>query len=197
MDLKKAAEKFVKELLSSPPTTDYPYHNLEHTMKVVNHVKFLGNYENVDPGDMEKLIVAAWFHDSGYSVSYHKHEEKGILIAKKFLSERHAPNALNSQIEHLIRATIMPQNPQNAIEGVLCDADMFHLSQEDIVEQSLALWKESNMVNGRNISRQKYLNTTLKLLTEHHYFTNYGKNKLERKKEANIRRVMDYLNENL
>lgn len=196
-DLNKKAEEYITRILQQGPTADYPYHNIYHTRKVVEYAEFLAEKENIPVTERQKIKFAAWFHDAGYSISYYNHEEYGIRLAKDFLEQKSISNGFVIPVEDMIRATIMPQKPETNLEMILCDADMYHLSEGNIIEQSLDLMEEWKMVTGRHITGHKYLRTTLNLMTSHRYFTTYGKQVLEEKKQNNLRKVMDYLNRNL
>ncbi|MBT8267629.1 MAG: HD domain-containing protein, partial [Bacteroidia bacterium] len=61
----RASEKYVSELLLNELPSDFLYHNLTHTKRVVNKVKELAQGEKIEEQDLSALLVAAWFHDVG------------------------------------------------------------------------------------------------------------------------------------
>ncbi|MEZ0128372.1 HD domain-containing protein, partial [Flavobacterium sp. LBUM151] len=88
MNLIEQSEDFVSNLLKDKLSNLYSYHNFNHTLTVVNAVKELCKKEDVDGKDKEMLLVAAWFHDTGYTIGYEKHEEESVKIVTKFLKEK-------------------------------------------------------------------------------------------------------------
>ncbi len=41
--------------------------------------------------EIEWLIIAVWFHETGYSICYKNHEKESTNIAKKFLIKERMP----------------------------------------------------------------------------------------------------------
>ncbi len=194
MSLIRRVEEYARKLLRQEPVSAYPYHNLEHTSSVVEHAEEIGKHEKIEEPDFKILMISAWFHDIGYTRDYRKHELKGAEIAREFLGSIN--NKLVEKVEACIISTRLPQSPANQVEEILCDADMFHLSQDGLIESSDKLRQEINMVLHRNISLYDYLHGTLKLLESHQYFTDYARQNLEIKKENNVRIIQEYLAEN-
>ena len=67
MDILKITEDYVRNLLKDKLSSSYSYHNLEHTIQVVDKVKILSKEEHINPEDTENLLLAAWFHDRAVS----------------------------------------------------------------------------------------------------------------------------------
>ena len=78
-------EKHASSLLISELEHVYTYHNLSHTQRVVESSKELIESEKINENDAEDLLIAAWFHDTGYIKGVEKHEEQSVGIASKFL----------------------------------------------------------------------------------------------------------------
>ena len=87
MNLIEQSEDFVGNLLKDKLSNLYSYHNFNHTFTVVTAVKELCKKEDVSGEDKEALLVAAWFHDTGYIEGYENHEKKSTEIAANFLRE--------------------------------------------------------------------------------------------------------------
>ncbi|MDZ7742510.1 MAG: HD domain-containing protein [Bacteroidota bacterium] len=191
MSLIRRVEEYVRSLLSQEPVSAYPYHNLNHTMSVVSHAKEIGQHEDIDELDFKTLLISAWFHDIGYTRDYKKHELKGAEIAREFLGSMN--HRLVEKVESSIISTRLPQSPANHVEMILCDADMFHLSEDGLIESSDKLRREINMVLKREMSLTDYLQGTLKLLKSHQYFSAYARKTLEIKKVKNINIIREYL----
>ena len=68
------------------------YHNFSHTSHVVNTVTDICLSESVDSDDQEILELAAWFHDTGYTRGFERHEEESVKIAKEFLQKHNYPS---------------------------------------------------------------------------------------------------------
>ena len=80
-------EKHVSSLLRSELPHTFIYHNLGHTRRVVKSTRELIEGENIPEDQIEQLLIAAWFHDVGYTDGYENHEERSIEVATSFLKE--------------------------------------------------------------------------------------------------------------
>ena len=74
MILISKAQDFVTTLLKDKLSSEYTYHNLTHTKGVVAAVTTLCQEEKVEGEDREALLIAAWFHDTGFITGCSNHE---------------------------------------------------------------------------------------------------------------------------
>src|SRR5688572_2018663 len=74
------------------------YHTYKHTTDTVNEARILGEAHNLEPDQMEVLLLAAWLHDTGYIDTYLGHEENSARLATKFLQDQGYPAEKISQI---------------------------------------------------------------------------------------------------
>ena len=51
MDILKISEDYVKNLMKDRLSSAYMYHNLNHTIQVVDQLKILAKEENINPED--------------------------------------------------------------------------------------------------------------------------------------------------
>ena len=61
------------------------YHNVEHTLQIMNNVKRLSEMEGLDEETSNLLYVAAAYHDSGFLIKYDNNEPEGVRIADLIL----------------------------------------------------------------------------------------------------------------
>ena len=64
--------RFVLDLLES--VNHYPYHNINHTLDVYARVGYLTDKEGVHSEDRVDLLIAALFHDTGFTIQYKDNE---------------------------------------------------------------------------------------------------------------------------
>jgi predicted metal-dependent HD superfamily phosphohydrolase len=190
-------EKFVFELFEEKKENTYSYHNFQHTQSVVEHAKIIGEKCSFSETEMKILIIAAWFHDTGYLFSPLNHEEKSIIITKEFLKKNNLDDKTINKITTCIEATRFPQKPSNIIASALCDADLFHLSENDFFEKSLTLRNEINELYHKNMDLKTYWEITLELFKIHKYFTPYGQSVLSKTKEINYQLLEKKINEEI
>jgi predicted metal-dependent HD superfamily phosphohydrolase len=189
----KDVATFVKTLFDNELPEGMYFHNLDHTNNVVESVTEIGIMSG-SLTTMEQTIVslAAWFHDCGYCHTYIGHEDSSISIATNFLNEQHCDITLIVQVTACIAATKVPQRPQNLLQELLCDADMAHLAKSNYIDYANRLKQEWQIHLNKHFSEKQWRDLNLELLTQHKYFTAYGKDVLEVEKLKNIERLLNY-----
>src|SRR5690606_4343989 len=91
------------------------------------------------------------------------------------------------RIKSLILSTKVPQNPQNLLEEIICDADLYHLGSEGFLEQSLLLKREKEYSEQREIPLIDWLKQTRDFMLKHQYNTDYAKMIIQEGKEKNLK----------
>lgn len=186
----KKAAWHCRSLLSRFLPTDLYFHNLEHTQEVVLACKFIAEASGLPTREIELLLIAAWFHDTGYIVDYQAHEKYSEQIALNWLAGSALSRLDKSKVIGCIRATQMPQQPHTLLEEIICDADLIHLSTEEYERKAALLYEEWKCVRGLNPSPKEWMINNIDFLTNHQYFTGYGQQILEVKKERNISNLL-------
>ncbi len=181
--------KAYAEATLSQLNDSYAYHNIYHTKKVAEAVKEIGEKSNLTEDQMETATIAAWLHDTGYIMGCEDHETNSVEAAKKILTEWDASPEKISAVCKAIEATEMPQAPKDIVDMVVCDADLYHLSHEDLLETGHRLRKELAHVSKKEFTDKEWVKFNLKFLEGHTYFTDYGKTVLEKSKRKNIKRL--------
>src|SRR5688572_2295549 len=127
---------FVESLFEKQLPDQYTYHNIQHTREVVAAAQLIGVKSSLLQEDQEVVLLAAWLHDAGYCSRYDNHEEDSMRFARKFLEEQQTDLAKTEKVLGCIKATRYPQQPQNLLEEVLCDADMYHITLDNYFERA-------------------------------------------------------------
>jgi len=192
-DIITAAETYVKEILWRDLPENITYHSINHTIDVGESVLEIGRKQNINEEDIEVLQIAAWFHDLGYTKGCDSHEKFGADMARSFLSSNGYSNEKIQQVVGCIMATTMPQNPQNNLEKILCDADMLHLASEDYFKKADLLHKEIQHTKDCKISELEWLKMNEDFLNQHCFFTDYAKEKYESKVKENLKKISQRL----
>jgi predicted metal-dependent HD superfamily phosphohydrolase len=186
-DLVALAREFATIIFETKVNKTFRYHNLEHTRLVVRATEELADYYQLPKDNRDALVIAAWFHDTGFSSGQASgHEAVSAGLAAKFLDEQQADPALKERVIKCIEATKMPQTPGPLIEQILCDADLYHLGSGDFTTLNEALRLELKETSSEDISRKKWRRTNISFMENHHYFTDYAKRKLQPVKEQHI-----------
>ncbi len=190
-DIIKKVETYVKQLFEERKQYQYSYHNQNHTLSVVRQAIKIGKCCRFTPHEMFVLVISAWFHDVGYLYTTASHEEKGKLIAMEFLASFDIERETLVAISECIDATHFPQKPTSKISYALCDADLFHLSEDDFFEKSLKMKMEINELYNKDMDLLTYWEVTYELFMMHTYHSPYGKKVLARGKERNCLKLRE------
>lgn len=183
------AKQFVRNVFRQKGSADLYYHNFTHTAEVVKITEEISNALSVKDEEKEMLLIAAWFHDVGYTERCKRHEEVGIRMVNSFLEEKGYPKEKIDIVSSLINATKMPRNPQNLLEKIICDADLYHLGTNQFDAKGELLREELEKQNGGKINEKDWLETNLDFFKQHKFYTNYAKDKFETQKNINYIKI--------
>jgi len=185
------AQLYVLDLLRNQQMKSFTFHNYAHTLQVVQTAFDLAIHQNIAATQQEALLLAAWFHDTGYRVTYRGHEAESQQIAASFLQERHYPQDQIETVLHCIGATKVAQAPQNQLEEIIRDADLFHLSAPDYDTALQNLRQEWQLFLGKSTSDYDWLIENFSFLNKHQYHTIYAKEHWKAGKLKNIEWLED------
>jgi predicted metal-dependent HD superfamily phosphohydrolase len=186
--VQKTAE-YAENLLQSNIPADLVYHNLDHTIDVAESSLKIGRRSGLEESELEILLIAAWMHDVGYTVTYNGHEEAGVAIAESFLRGIGYPEERIARVAGGIMATKVPQSPQNLLEDVLCDADLCHLGRGDFERKGNLLRLEWERHLGNRMSDIEWLKLNRDFLKGHRFHTTYAAIEYEPKRLENIAKL--------
>ena len=167
-------EQFVINLLNEKLDASFVYHNVSHTQRVVDKTKELIEGLQVEEKLANNLIVAAWFHDTGYIKSIENHEKEGVKIAKSFLKDKEVSDEIIKEISSLIMATKMGTVPKNLSEKIIRDADCAHLGSKNFSDKTSLLRKEWELTKDYKLSDEKWNEENIKFLTNHRYHSDFA-----------------------
>lgn len=186
-------KEYVTGMLSRELPEHMTYHSMNHTFDVVASANEIANKQELTLDELEILNIAAWFHDVGYTESFEDHETKGAELARSFLEEQSYPEDKIKRVEGCIMATQMPQQPQNKLEQILCDADLLHLARSDYFKKADLLHQEIQSTKLCTISEKDWLKMNQDFLNNHCFFTDYAKNHYESAVKENLRKIRERL----
>lgn len=186
------AEKFVQDLFSEKLPNTYIYHNFKHTQRVVKSTKELIEKSQIPVKEEEALLLAAWFHDTGYTEAYKRHEEISAEIAEKWLMQQNADSQLIEEVKRIILATRMQAQPKDLPEEIIKDADTSHLAKEYFEETSEFLRQELKLEKIKNYSHQEWIEKNIELFTGvHQYYTPYARKNWNEQKDKNLYELLN------
>ncbi|PUB33845.1 putative metal-dependent HD superfamily phosphohydrolase [Elizabethkingia sp. YR214] len=195
MTLVQKAGFFIENLFKDKLSPAFLYHNYKHTQEVVANAEILAYADNLNEEEKEILLVACWFHDSGYTEDIMLHEEKSCEIAAKFLKAEGVNEDFIRRVKELIMSTKICCKPDNRIENIIRDADSSHLASEDYFTYSDNLRKEWEQTLGKDFSKKKWNLDNLRFFRFHQFNTDYAKQNWNPIKEKNLQKIENMLQE--
>ena len=184
------AQDFVSDLFSNKVDKAIHFHTLQHTQEVLAGCEAMADYYRLEDDDRFALMLAAWFHDTGYSSGQAMgHEGVSVELASKFLQEQRVDPSIINKVVGCINATRLPQNPHSLLEQIMCDADLYHLGTSDFKEKNRLLRAELNDFGNLDLSKKDWRKKNIDFLSRHTYFTSYAKENLDPLKQVYLQEL--------
>ena len=166
------------------PSLDY--HNVGHTLDVLDQVICLADLAQLSERERELLVVAAMYHDAGFLHQKALNEPIGAELAAKAMST--AGGYTRSEIKtvkHMILDTTLlmddcAQISNTDLSPYLLDADLSNLGRQCFWEQTEAVASEAG------IAFNDFLPISLGLMHRHSWQSDAGDQLYEQQKQRNI-----------
>jgi len=179
----KEAKSYIEQYFTDKR---FAYHSLQHTLSVYNTAKLIAEKEKTKSKKVELLLLAALFHDTGFSVDPKNHEQISAQNAEDFLSKNGYDDKDISVVTNTILATNVDTEPTNELEFIIKDADLAHLGQKCFNQNSLKLKEEKETIENRQISLEDWTISNIKFLTKHGWYTKSAKKLFNNRKKKNL-----------
>ena len=190
----KQAEDFVTQYLNDHLDANFVYLNLAHTQRVVKKTKELTEESDIADTEKQQLIIAAWFHDTGFTKTIEDHETESVMIASEFLKSNDISEDFIEAIRKLIMATRMAYEPKNELEGLIKDADCAHVSSKKYTDYASLLRKEWELTLGKKITKSEWLKENIQFLSKHTFYTTLALSKWQKRKGKNLANLLQSQN---
>jgi uncharacterized protein len=190
----EGVKSFILEKLKNDLKTSLYYHDINHTLDVLESAGRLLTDEGI--GEYEQLLVktACLFHDSGMLKTYIGHEEASCELVSETLPEYgYSPKSIAS-INKMIITTKLPQSAQSQLEKIICDADLDYLGRDDFYMISHRLKHEWDIHNIRKTSLKEWYILQIDFLGNHRFFTKSAIASREQQKQQNLSEIIEMLN---
>lgn len=191
MDMKliQKARDHVREIFYKDVPEEYAYHNYNHTMNVVNAVEDLATEAEVSDDDREILLLAAYFHDIGFSKDPDNHEEYSQKLARQFLEKEAYQDDKLQKVLQCIEATKISWDGEDQLCCLVKDADLSGLASSEFDDITEKLRKEMSFREKSIIDDKSWIKNNIEFLKSHHYQTEAGKTLYNAGKEENLKKL--------
>ncbi|MBV6439668.1 MAG: HD family phosphohydrolase [Haliscomenobacteraceae bacterium CHB4] len=187
--LLQETELYISDYFAKHISPEYVFHDFEHTVQTVAAARVIGEGFQLDDREMLLLVLATWFHDTGYSEGPKDHEERSCNNADHFLRGK-IPDTDLDIVLALIRATKVPQQPQNVLEQIICDADLSHLGMETYWDRTGKFRQELILARKTVMSEQDWVDFELNFMLNHNYHTAVANDLFNKRKAKHIQQLL-------
>ncbi len=178
------------ELLDKLPK-ELTYHNKAHTDDVLHEAILFGILDGLNEKELERLAVAASWHDVGFIERKNENEELAVKHFEESLKD--FPLEYGDDIKIMIMDTTVHKTDKgfeiimsNPISKYLLDADVSNFGREDFWEKRQQIAEERD-VNWEDIDeRREFLQSTLTFIENHNWHSDAAKNYRQEQKAKNI-----------
>ena len=168
------------KMRSSQELHGFFYHGWLHTKSFYDAICYLAVLEDVNTDELEKLKIAALYHDTGYTTGKSEdHEYKSAEIARQELPSFGIDEHDIYDICRLIVSTAQGYRPSNALEEIMRDADYEYLGRDYYPYVAELLRKE------KCVSDDVWKEEQISFLKEHKFLTSSAQLLFDNQKEIN------------
>ncbi|RPD49692.1 HD domain-containing protein [Hymenobacter sediminis] len=183
----KNAKAYALALLEQKLPPQLVYHSPKHTATVVKEARALGEAAGLGEADQEALVLAAWFHDIGYTEVYDGHEYRSAEMAGEWLRQQGYPSQRIEVVQNLIRSTHRDAPRETELEQLLVDADMSNMGRESFFAEAELLRAEWEAMLGKTYTNKEWAETQLAFLLAGKYYTKAAKERYQEQFKENIK----------
>ncbi len=182
----KQAGEYVFKLFKNQLSKKLVYHNYRHTFETVNEARDLGEKQNLPEDELQDLVLAAWFHDTGYVNTYDGHEEESIRFAREWLEQQQFPADRIERIAKCIHATTHSVEPETLLQELLVDADMSNIGKDIFFSTAELLRVEWEIFKDKSFSDREWAQFQMDFLLSTTFYTHQAQRKYASQLGINI-----------
>lgn len=182
-------ETYAVNFITREVPKDYAFHDLQHTISVVEAARTIGKDMNLQEDELEILQIAGWFHDMGYDQGPEGHEERGCEYAASFLSSLDYPAEKIEKVKSCIRATRLNHIPQTELEKIICDADLSHLGRRNYWDRCGRIRQELATTRNTVMTDEEWVSFELGFMQAHFFNTSVAQKLYGDRKTKHIQKL--------
>lgn len=186
------AHQWVEQHFTEKVDEHYVYHNFQHTLDVVKAAQEISKSYDLTEREMELLLTAAYFHDSGYDKGSQGHEERGQNYARSFLQAQDVEESDIQMVELIIETTKRGTETTHLLQKILRDADVGHLGSDQYWDRCSRVRQELLLTQQDFMSEDEWVDFELSFIQNHRYQTDAAFTLFNDKKQSNIKRLKKY-----
>jgi len=177
------------------------YHSKNHTLEVIKETILFALADGASRETIEEQAIAAAWHDVGFLKKKGQNETIAVDMFKsskafktfpKETSDEVVANILDTQM--VLTATGLSFTSERSVNKYILDADIGNFGRTDFFEKFSLLAKEAGLDLSNNGTKRNFMESTIKLLRNHKWYTESAQALRQDQKEANLRMLEEELN---
>ncbi len=180
------AAGFVADLFKKKLSNKYVYHNFNHTCETVEACLQAVEFYELNEKDHLLLLLAAWFHDTGYVNTYMNHEDASKDYAQKFMQEKNFDAADINLVKDLIESTRHGAKPENLLQEILHDADHINVGKKRFFRKAELLRIEWEIFLDKHFTNKEWALEQEKYIISTNFYTEFFRREYGSRREKNI-----------
>jgi len=184
-NLIQRADAHVYALLLKELDHSFVFHNYDHAQEVAEVAEELANAAELSESKKQALVLAAWFHDTGYIVSRNDHFAASARLAREFLDQEGADPELRERVPKLI-ASLEGDQPDNELAALLHDANVSFRGRKRFERRANLLRLEEEHHRGETFTLIKWQERILEQLMQTRYFSQEAHDEFSKRLNKNL-----------
>lgn len=170
-----AASQQVLNTSNQQYDTRFLYHSYERTVGIVTMAEEIAAESSISDTSLEIVLLAAWFHETGYFVDVTEAIPKSMDSARDFLSKEGYPKDKLQKVLACINATGDTVNPITIEEQILNDSIAAYTCGENFELHRPLLRLEWELMQNRHLTSFEWQQLQMQTLLQARFYTPYGK----------------------
>jgi uncharacterized membrane protein len=183
-----AAQHVFQLFRNAGPENPLVFHGFGRARALVDGCREIAEGAKLDEADLPVLLLAAWFHDTGYAVGPKGNRNQSAEQARAFLAEHKQPQPLIEEVEAAILASDSP-TPNNLVQEVLHDALLLPAASKNYFELADQFRLERERRNDEIHSDVEWSKICIAFFDNHPFRTRYAQLEYNGRRAANLVRL--------
>src|ERR1700682_3844124 len=142
-----AAQNVFQLFRSAGPDNPLVFHSFGRARALVDASREVAKGAKLDDGDLPVLLLAAWFHNTGYAVGPKGNRKQSAEVARAFLAEQGQLQELADEVAAAIQSSDSP-SPDKPVQELMHDALLLPIASKNYQELAEQFRLERGRRNG-------------------------------------------------
>ncbi len=180
------AQAHVKDLFLQKLSPHFVFHNYSYTEKMVETCCEFAEQADLSKKEVQNLLVAAWFSQTGLTQSSGPAWEESREILSQFLAAEEMERGRQEHILDILEGAFEKAAPESVSQKILYDAYWSFLGDKKLDRYSRLLRMEKEKTEGISFSAHSWHQYILDLLLDTRFFTPWALDSLSVQKNKNV-----------